>query len=239
MGVANRSAWSITSNEGVPLPLWRASIHGARPPRVPWPTEDYEEVVAWLDGGGDEMAVSWLHRRWDAMSAERRKALLGRAPMTDRQARPDRRASLDGIEGAVKMAIRGTHGKPWPDLMSMDDVLAALTAHEFNLLPPQLKRQVSVPRVTPALKAAGAVRLFKEAVRSGDNTVRLWCMRASKVHIYKRLGPGKQLFDVYVDQRAGKLRVPSRSLVETEKGFEKGQLHRELCVTPQRVCVVM
>ena len=218
--VANRSGWSITSNEGVPLPLQEGDrrFMVIDTPRVPWPVEDYEAVVAWLDAGGDEMAVSWLHRRWDAMSAERRKALLGRAPMTS--AKLDLiDASLDGIEGAVKMAIRGTHGKPWPDLMSMDDVLAALTAHEFKPVASTAEEAV-VPAAAARdarAQAAGAVRLFKEAVRSGDNTVRLWCMRASKVHIYKRLGPGKQLFDVYVDQRAGKLPGGFARLVETEK----------------------
>lgn len=204
---ANRSAWAITSNEGVPLALQEGDrrFMVIEVPRVPWPAEDYEEVLTWLMDGGDEMVVSWLHRRWDAMSAARRKGLLGRAP--DTEAKRDLiDASAEGIEGAVRLAIAGQHTPAWPDLMRLEDVIERLRDPGFTLLPEQLRKQVSTQRVIPAFKMAGAVRLFGgEIVKHGDRTMRLWCTRASKAHIYEGLGMGKELLDVYASQRSGKL----------------------------------
>lgn len=204
--VANRSGWSITSNEGVPLPLQEGDrrFMVIDTPRVPWPEEDYQEVVDWLVAGGDQMAVSWLHRRWDAMPTQRRKVLFGRAPMTEAKADLID-VSGEGIEGAIRMAIRGNHTTPWPDLMTLEDVMARLTAPDFSLLTEQMRKQVNVARATVALKVAGAEPVFKHAVRSGEKLARLWCMRASKMHGYRRLGAGAELFDIYVEQRSGKL----------------------------------
>jgi len=167
---ANRSAWVITSNAYIPLPLEDGDrrFMVVETPREPWPEEDYQEVVDWLEAGGDAMVISWLHRRWDKLSAARRKVLFGRAPVTD--AKVDLiEVAAEGIEGAVRLAIAGRHCTPWPDLMRLDDAVARLKHPLFELLPDQLRRQVSTQRVITALKAAGAVKL--SAARSSSTAI--------------------------------------------------------------------
>jgi hypothetical protein len=147
--------------------------------------------------------VSWLHRRWDSLSTARKARLFGTAPDTEAK-RELIEASAEGIEGAVRLGIAGQHCTPWPDLMRLDDVIARLKDPMFEQLSDQLKRQVTTQRVIPALKAAGAVRLFGgQPLKHGERNMRLWCTRASKAHSYEALKWHKDVLDVYAEQRAG------------------------------------
>ena len=167
----DRSCWAITSNAAVPLPLEEGDrrFMVIETPRVPWPTEDYEEVVDWLDNGGDAIAVAWLHRRWDSMSEARRKVLRGRAPDTlAKQALIA--GSADGIEGAIRLVLGGNAGVRWPNLMKASDVLFELrTNSEFDLITDSMRKHVecAAHRARHARGRCGAVVRWYSDTREG------------------------------------------------------------------------
>lgn len=202
----DRSCWAITSNAAVPLPLERGDRRFLviETPRLPWPEEDYQAVVDWLDQGGDAVATAWLHRRWDAMPEARRKVLRGRAPDTEaKQALMI--GSAEGIEGAVRLAIEGHADKPWPNLMQVSDVMYELAENpRFTLLTSAMKRNVNAQRIALALRAGGAVRLFGgDPVKGTDRrSMRLWCLRPSMAQMYEALGYGQKLIDRYRQEQS-------------------------------------
>jgi hypothetical protein len=202
----DRSCWAITSNAAVPLPLEEGDrrFMVIETPRVPWPTEDYDEVVDWLDNGGDAIAVAWLHRRWDSMSEARRKVLRGRAPDTlAKQALIA--GSADGIEGAIRLVLGGNAGVRWPNLMQASDVLFELrTNPKFDLITDSMRKHVNAQRIALAMRAAGAVQLFGGTpIRGKDGKqVRLWCLKAHMVSMYEAMGQTQKLIDRYQAERA-------------------------------------
>lgn len=212
--VADRTCWVITSNEDVPLPLEKGDRRFIviETPDTPWSIDRYLSLVAWMDAGGDQVVVSWLQDRWDQMPEARRQILRGRAP--DTAAKQDLiEASAEGITGAVRLAIAGTHGQTWPDLMRLEDVVEKLKAGAGDLLTDSGRKQVSQQRVIPALKAAGAVRVFGgEVVKYGDRTMRLWCTRPQKLRLYEQLGQGIKLIEKYDEQRTANVPVAFRGL---------------------------
>ena len=111
---------------------------------------------SWLNAGGDQMVISWLHRRWDSHVGRASQGIV-RHGAPDTEAKRDLMdASAEGIEGAIKLAIRGQHTPAWPDLMRLEDVIDRLRDPAFTLLPEQLRKQISTQRVILALKAAMA-----------------------------------------------------------------------------------
>jgi hypothetical protein len=124
------------------------------------------------------------------MDATLLDGLRGTAPMT--QAKRDLiEGSADGLGGALRLWIAGTHGVVAPDLVRLEDVLAKLKDGLGGLLPPAQTGQVSAQRVIPELRRHGAVKLFGgESLRDKTNggAMRLWCMRGQKVDEYEALG---------------------------------------------------
>jgi hypothetical protein len=202
----DRSCWAITSNAAVPLPLEEGDrrFMVIETPRVPWPNEDYDEVVDWLDNGGDAIAVAWLHRRWDTMSEARRKVLRGRAPDTlAKQALIA--GSADGIEGAIRLVLGGNAGVRWPNLMQASDVLFELRNNpKFDLITDSMRKHVNAQRIALAMRAAGAVQLFGGTpIRGKDGKqIRLWCLKAHMVSMYEAMGQTQKLIDRYQAERA-------------------------------------
>jgi hypothetical protein len=205
---ADRSCWAITSNEGVPLPLEDDDrrFMVIETPGRPMPDEFYRRIADWLKDDGQGQVIGYLQQRWREMGMAERQALRGKAPMTKSKAELIDDAA-EGIAGAIRLSISGKHGKEWPDLMRLDDVVEKLKFNADNLLSDAAKKMITAPRVAAALKVAGAVRLFGgEVIEDAKNNIkmRLWCLRPVKAEHYERMKQGKVLLAEYANQRSGK-----------------------------------
>lgn len=82
-----------------------------------------DEAVAYWGwaAAGAPLVVEWLHQRWEGMSAARRGALLGRAPMTAGKIQ----MIVDTEDPVMEWARSQIEGGVWPDLMTTEDLLAA------------------------------------------------------------------------------------------------------------------
>ena len=189
--VTDQSCWMLSSNEDVPMPIEPNDrrfmvIEG---PEEKKPDAWYAERATWMTTIGEEAVLGWLQRRWDAMSAADRAVLRGTAPMTQAKLKLIENAE-DAITNALRRAIRGDDGLAWPDLRRLPDIVADFRNDNGDLLSDRQRREVSQPKVTKALKAAGCVQLFNDnPIRGADGkSVRLWCLRSDKSKEYEALG---------------------------------------------------
>jgi hypothetical protein len=198
---ADRSCWVITSNKGVPLPIddddRRFMV--IETPRKKFPPERGIKIAKWILEGGYETAVAWLQRRWNAMTEGERDDLRGEAPMTAAKQTLIIN-SAEGIRGAIRSAIVGSHGVTWPDLMRSEDIYIQMTGLAFVLLPAKLHREVTLQRITKSLEELGAVRL-KQAKDTNRKNWRIWCLRPDNVARYELLGTGSALVEEYLRQQ--------------------------------------
>lgn len=201
------SAWLISSNEGVPLPLdpddRRFLV--VRTPGMARPDKWYQDIVKWGAAGGFDQVVGWLAQQWDAMDAQQREVMRGRAPMT--QAKRDLiEGSAEGIPGAVRMATIGTYGGQFPELMTLKDAEDSLrVGPAASYLPDAYRKQLSHQRIAQALRSCGWVQLFGgKQIEDGGAKIRVWCRTAQRAVLYEQLGAGKKLVEVYQRVRQGK-----------------------------------
>jgi hypothetical protein len=207
--VFNLSGWVLTSNEGVPLPIenddrrFMVIETPSEPETKPW----YRRIDKWLKReGGNAMVVSWLHKRWDAMSEERRQVLREAPPMTEAK-----RELIDdgasGLVGAMQLALSGRHEVRWPDLMQYADIKDRLELKDRDLLSEGVRKNMNRAQILAALRTVGARRLFVDKdgvatpIRGCGQQVRLWCMRECEAHKYERMGQTELLVQTYLDQQ--------------------------------------
>jgi len=201
----NLSCWYITSNSNKPLPLEPGDRRYLviETPRKALDKDWYQGLVEWGNAGGWDQVIAWLCRQWNTMQPAIKQGLFTLAPMTKAKARLIE-ASAEGIMGALRLITGGLNGVVWPQLMTMDDILAALRQNNGGYLTDQQLKQINRQRVAPALRAAGWVMLFDgEAVRTTDGRRKsLWCQGgASKAALYEQLGQGPKLWERYVKER--------------------------------------
>jgi hypothetical protein len=182
---SNVSCWCLSSNETVPMPIEESDRRFLviEAPSELMPKDWYQERGKWIEANY-QTVVGWLQHRWDnEMTDEHKDALRRAPPMT--QAKQDLiDSSASGIDGAVRFMIRDGE---LPDLVSFNDVAAKLAVTKN--LPSSLSGQITNNRISDALKAAGARKLFKgEAVRGEGPAMRLWCVRGAKAAEYEALG---------------------------------------------------
>jgi hypothetical protein len=198
----NLSGWLLTSNEMVPLPIEADDrrFMTIETPEQKKPKPWYGAIARWLiKENGSANVVSWLHRRWDAMSAERRERVIGGdAPMTAAKLALIE-LSATGVAGALRMALSGKHDVYWPDLMQYRDIEERLKFTDKDLLTENMRRNFSRGMLLQALREIGARQLFNGTpVRDAKGVqARLWCMRRERIEQYEKMGQTDLLMQSY------------------------------------------
>ncbi len=121
----NVAAFYVTSNDPEALAIEhddrRFLVVMAADTR-PWPKEDYTALVDWLEAGGTEKCVAWLHARWERMPQSRRAALRERAPETN-----GKTVLRANVEDPVLTWMREQiESHAWPDLMTGTEITVAV-----------------------------------------------------------------------------------------------------------------
>jgi hypothetical protein len=142
----------------------------------------YLDVAQWLASGGEALVAAWLAQRCArALGAgtRRRHVLLSPPPRTAGRATM-LEATRDPVEAWIGEQIEQPASADWPDVMSAQEVHAAVTrAVRSGLqgLSGHL-RVPSVDRIGRMLGDLGAVRLNRGGpVRVGQKWERLWALR--------------------------------------------------------------
>ena len=139
-----------------------------------WTADQFAALGAWQDAGGNELVADWLRDRWVGMGDARRRALLGRAPMTRGKAR-----MISNAEDPVVAFMRDQiETGVWPDLMTAGDIGTALSAAAksgaagFSYVPPP-------NRWGSTMRTLGGAKVYNGSVvrmKSGQQA-RVWAVR--------------------------------------------------------------
>jgi hypothetical protein len=155
------SAFFITSNEEKAVALEiddrRFFVIGAAKVSK-WTDAQYKTLADWLNAGGALMCAEWLHERMASMSASRRDALVGNAPMTAGKGAM--------IASNTPEATKWFQDQieDWPAVMTMDDIRSRVRAARNT---GALSHDLSDHRIGGILAGLGAEKTY------GGNPVRM------------------------------------------------------------------
>jgi hypothetical protein len=155
------SAFFITSNEEKAVALEiddrRFFVIGAAKVSK-WTDAQYKTLADWLNAGGALMCAEWLHERMASMSASRRDALVGNAPMTAGKGTMIANNTPEATKWFQDQI------EDWPALMTMDDIRSRVRAAR-NM--GALSHDLSDHRIGGILAGLGAEKTY------GGNQVRM------------------------------------------------------------------